>query len=266
MLQVCLLGHFRMSASGAKVEPELGHAGRGMASYLFTFPGKQLRRERLATMFWPESDEKHARGALNSAVWRIKKAINSSVPESAAIDTVCSSDDYITFEPRPWIQVDKVLFEERLNQIIQSDLCLNSRARRQELQQLLELNSCPYLESEATTWALAEREKLNQLKTKVTRMLVKHMVRALEFDQAVTLSSKLVLEDSFREAVIREHIAILAMNGQRIEAIRFYSNWTEELRQELDVGPMSQTIDLVEKVRTYRCDAELMEIRSLVFD
>ena len=73
MLSVGLLGVFRVADVDNRTWSELGPAGRGLASFLFAYPSRPHRRERLADLFWPELDAERARRALNSAIWRMRK-------------------------------------------------------------------------------------------------------------------------------------------------------------------------------------------------
>ena len=82
MLSVGLLGVFRVAGVDNRTWSELGPAGRGLASFLFAYPGRPHRRERLADLFWPELDAERARRALNSAIWRMRKLL-ASEPGSA---------------------------------------------------------------------------------------------------------------------------------------------------------------------------------------
>jgi DNA-binding SARP family transcriptional activator len=77
MLSVGLLGVFRVAGVDNRTWSELGPAGRGLASFLFAYPGRPHRRERLADLFWPELDAERARRALNSAIWRMRKLLAS---------------------------------------------------------------------------------------------------------------------------------------------------------------------------------------------
>ena len=64
MLSVCLFGGASFSVNGAIVKSDLGPAGRLLACYFFEFMGRAHRRERLADLFWgdtdPEKQDQHS--------------------------------------------------------------------------------------------------------------------------------------------------------------------------------------------------------------
>jgi DNA-binding SARP family transcriptional activator len=74
-LNVTLLGGASFSANSAIVRSDLGPAGRLLACYLFEFTSRVHRRERLADLFWGDTDPDKARSALNTAIWRIRKIL-----------------------------------------------------------------------------------------------------------------------------------------------------------------------------------------------
>src|SRR3569623_3834237 len=76
MLNVSLLGTASFAVDKAVVKSDLGPAGRLLACYLFEITGKVHRRERLADLFWQDTDPERARSALNTAIWRIRKVLD----------------------------------------------------------------------------------------------------------------------------------------------------------------------------------------------
>src|SRR4051812_28269611 len=75
VLKVMLFGGVSFSVEGAVLKSDLGPAGRLLACYLFEFAGRVHRRERLADLFWGETEPDRARSALNTAIWRIRKIL-----------------------------------------------------------------------------------------------------------------------------------------------------------------------------------------------
>ena len=56
VLSVNLLGGSRVARNNEQIWSDLGPAGRRLAGFLFTFPDRPHRRERLIDLFWPELD------------------------------------------------------------------------------------------------------------------------------------------------------------------------------------------------------------------
>src|SRR5690349_18496244 len=94
MLRVCLFGSASVSVNGAIVKSDLGPAGRLLACYLFEFMGRPHRRERLADLFWGDTDPEKARSALNTAIWRIRKILELG-SKGAARHLITIGDDVL---------------------------------------------------------------------------------------------------------------------------------------------------------------------------
>jgi len=63
--------------------------------YLMMNAGHEIRRERIADQFWPDSDEARQRSALNSALWRIARTLpqHPGLQLHATVDTLCMTID-----------------------------------------------------------------------------------------------------------------------------------------------------------------------------
>ncbi len=71
MLEVILFGQFQLSFAGQPVLLPSRPALRLLA-YLLLNRGVTFQREQLAGVFWPDSDESHARKNLRNAVWQLR--------------------------------------------------------------------------------------------------------------------------------------------------------------------------------------------------
>ena len=105
MLSVSLLGVFRVSRIEPQIWSDLGSAGRGLASFLFAFPDRPHRRERLAELFWPELGEERSRRALNSAIWRLRKVLGAASESKGQINLRTIGSETV-LERAAWLDID----------------------------------------------------------------------------------------------------------------------------------------------------------------
>src|ERR1700759_5549420 len=82
-----------------------GPAGRRLAGFLFTFPDRPHRRERLIDLFWPELDVERGRRAMNSAVWRLRKLLASAPEYKEGLGLRTVGPETI-LERTPWLDID----------------------------------------------------------------------------------------------------------------------------------------------------------------
>ncbi len=73
MIEVWLLGKFAIQLDGVAVQLP-SRSEQSLFAFLVLNAGTAYRREKLAGLFWPESDESNAKGYLRLALWRIRRA------------------------------------------------------------------------------------------------------------------------------------------------------------------------------------------------
>ena len=76
MLDVRLLGRFESLLDGKLIEIP-SRPAQSLLAFLVLNAGIKYRREKLAGMFWPESEEKNARDYLRHALWQLRKALGA---------------------------------------------------------------------------------------------------------------------------------------------------------------------------------------------
>ena len=94
-LNIHLLGQFKLAIGDQEIELS-SRPAQTLFAYLVLNAGVTHRRERLASIIWPESNETNARSYLRQALWLIRKSLeNCSIP---CEDYLGISDISITFK------------------------------------------------------------------------------------------------------------------------------------------------------------------------
>ena len=240
MLSVTLLGGMSFSVDGALVKSDLGPAGRLLACYLFEFAGRVHRRERLADIFWGETEADKARSALNTAIWRIRKILELGTT-GAGRHLVTHGEDVILEECQS-IYVDTHRLQNASRRV------LNLRnAEAATDQDILDITAAvegyggPFLDGYDGDWVLQERERLHCLFVRSTFELLRVAAAQREYEHALDFGRRILAIDALRESVQRDMMLLLVLNGQRAEAIRTYQRLLDLLRRELNIEPMPET-------------------------
>src|SRR5215475_35588 len=76
-LEVRLLGGFLISRAGSPIALT-SRPAQSLFAYLILRADRAHRREKLAGMLWPDSLEETARDNLRHALWRLRKALEST--------------------------------------------------------------------------------------------------------------------------------------------------------------------------------------------
>ena len=110
MLEVRVLGPPRISANG-RTPDALVRQSKRMALLVYLAaarPRGAHRRDKLLALFWPESDERHARAALNQALYVLRSRLGGRVLETRG-------DDEVALDPRS-VWCDAAAFDAALDE------------------------------------------------------------------------------------------------------------------------------------------------------
>jgi DNA-binding SARP family transcriptional activator len=264
MLSVELLGVFRIANVEARYWSELGSAGRSFASYLFAYPDRPHRRERLSYLFWPDLDEDRARSAMNSAVWRIRR-IFSCVPESAAKQTLKTIGPEILLERADWLDVDALALQRAAAMVVREPAALMDTAVLDEVVTALTRYQGPFLDGDEGDWILEEREKLHSRFLRTSIQAVFQLGERRRYSDAIDLACLALNFDPYREELVRLFLGLLTLNEERARAIRHYDSWSKSLANELSIAPLPATRALVEQIKILNSDGEFQTLRARLF-
>ena len=81
MLQVELFGEMRVTHNNWLTEVTITRDIQSLLAYLLLQRHRVHSRDVLADIFWGEQSQEKARGSLNTALWKIKKALNAETRE-----------------------------------------------------------------------------------------------------------------------------------------------------------------------------------------
>lgn len=238
---ICLFGVYPIRIDREPCHLGISGATQKLFQYLLVAAGKEIRRELLAEIFWSRSSTDRQRSALNSAIWRIKQQLN----EINGIDLVSNG-------PTAFLQVapDVSNDAKELSDIVHG-ISINEPFDESKVERLcLALNNCnaPFMEGVTSDWVLTEREKMFNIKIRGMTMLMHWRGEQRRYEDALEVGRRLLAEDSFRETAQCEVMWLYVLNGQRAQALRQYEDYSELLRDELDIDPMPETLALYDHI------------------
>jgi DNA-binding SARP family transcriptional activator len=243
MINVAMLGRMSVTIDRKRVPLNLGDRGRLLAGYLFEFPGRVFRREQLSDLFWEDRDAEHARGALNTALWRIRKILASDAGSRPA-DCIHSSGDEIVFEPSASVLIDTHQFAGVARQAFQPGSPCGRDVRCTLLDQAVSHYSGEFLDGDDGDWIIAERERLHSLYVRCLCELMRTHAARDDFEAAIAAGRRVLGADPFRETVMRMLAILLFLNGQRAQAITELTRWQSALRAQVGVTALPETREL----------------------
>lgn len=261
MLSVSLFGASRVTSNNEQIWSDLGPAGRRLAGFLFTFPDRPHRRERLIDLFWPELDTERGRRAMNSAVWRLRKLLASSpdYQEGRGLRTVGPET---ILEKTPWLDVDTWALLHAARSTLGGPEAPLEPSGMKEVLAILYRYEGPFLDGEDAEWILEERERLHSLFVQSAMMMVRHLGLCGYYHDAIRLARHALRFDPYREELVRHLLTLLALDERRIDAIRYYDQWIALIRRELDISPLPATRAIIEEIKNLHNAENAQRLRA----
>jgi DNA-binding SARP family transcriptional activator len=219
-----------------------------LAGFLFTFPDRPHRRERLIDLFWPELDTERGRRAMNSAVWRLRKLLASS-PEYKQGHSLRTLGPETILERTAWLDVDTWALLEAAQATLNAPEAQLEPARIKQVLAVLYRYEGPFLDGEDAEWILEERERLHSIFIQSATIIVRHLGLRSYYHDAIQLARHALRFDPYREELVRHLLTLLALHERRIDAIRYYDYWIGLIRRELGISPLPATRATIEEIR-----------------
>ena len=261
MLTVSLFGASRVTSSNEQIWSDLGPAGRRLAGFLFTFPDRPHRRERLIDLFWPELDTERGRRAMNSAVWRLRKLLSSS-PEYQEGHSLRTVGPETILERTPWLDVDTWALLQAAQTALSGPEAYPEPSRMKEVLAVLYRYEGPFLDGEDAEWILEERERLHSLFIHSAMIMVRHLGLCNYYHEAIRLARHALRFDPYREELVRHLLILLALDERRIDAIRYYDHWIGLIRTELGISPLPATRAIIEEIKNLHNAENAQHLRA----
>jgi DNA-binding SARP family transcriptional activator len=202
--------------------------------------GRAHRRERLADLFWGDTDPEKARSALNTAIWRLRKILELG-SKGAARHLITIGDD-VLLEPSQSIQVDTHKLENASKRVLARPAgAALTDGDVDEVSSAVDGYGGPFLDGYDGDWVFQERERLHCLFVRSTFELMRAAAIQGQYEHALGFGRRILAMDALRESIQRDVMLLLVLNGQRVEAIRVYQRFVNLLKSELDIEPMPET-------------------------
>jgi len=253
---ISLLGVMRVSHGSEPVEDKMHRAVKGLLAYLVLFR-RVHAREVLLDLFWGEYSEVRARKCLNTALWRLRKALEpADVPRGTYLIT--TSTGKIGFNRRSNYCLDVAEFEKHTQKALAKPYNELTAVEARTLENALSLYTGDLLEGFYDDWVLRERERLYSLELRSLAHLLKYHRHHKAYEKAIACGQKILDLDPLREGIHREMMRLYAANRQRTMAVRQYETCCRILDEDLSVGPMEETRLLHDQI----CSQNNQELRS----
>ncbi|HET9223672.1 MAG TPA: BTAD domain-containing putative transcriptional regulator, partial [Roseiflexaceae bacterium] len=212
--------------------------------------GQPHSRDALATLLWPEGDQREGRGRFRRILYRVVEALGN--------DVLVIEGDTVSLRLDLDLWLDCAAFREEVSAgLPASPAHALAPPRVAHLTRAVELYTAEFLagftlpDSPAfDEWQFFQRESLHQLYGQALEQLVQAHQSAGAYDAALHYARCWVALDPLHEPAQRTLIRLYALAGQHAAAARQYQEVVRVLEAELGAEPEEETTALYEAIRT----------------
>jgi DNA-binding SARP family transcriptional activator/TolB-like protein len=195
------------------------------------------RRDALLALFWPESDQEHARSSLRKSVHFLRQqlgpeAIVSRGDEEIGLDLDRCRCDVVTFEE----SVEEGRWE-RAAELYQGDFLPG-----------LHISDVPEFER----WLEETRTRLRAQAVRAVRQLTDLECAQDRIGAAARWARRSVELSPYDEAGIQRLLSLLYKEGDRAGAVLAYEQFAQRLSADLELEPSAATLALIESIRNHQ--------------
>jgi DNA-binding SARP family transcriptional activator len=242
-----LLGEFRVSIRDHPVNTWASGRGRAVFEYLLVHRLSKVRRDRLMTVFWPDSSSDAARNSLHVAIHGLRQSLRTADADTAV---VVHRDHAYLIDPALEVWLDIEAFEERLKSAHEHLASAEHVRAQADFEAAICLYQGEFLADDPyEEWAAAQREHLRLCYLESLDRLGMLRLDTANYAGCIDVCLKLLAYDNCREDAHCRLMRCYSRQGQVQLALRQYHSCAAALRRELSVAPAPATIELYNLIR-----------------
>ncbi|MGB8965083.1 MAG: BTAD domain-containing putative transcriptional regulator [Candidatus Cybelea sp.] len=189
-----------------------------------------MTREELAYTVWPDLSEPEARATLRRQLYNIDHAL-----ANGGESVLSRNSKLVSLAENLDVFVDVLEFMR---------LC-ERREAFEEAARLYRGDFAPHIDHE---WTVAFRDRLRQQMCRVLDQLIAQCRMCHDERRSQDYIERLLSVDPWREDAVRELMMQRYRRGDRAGALRYYRSFAQNLRLELDIEPMPETMRCFETI------------------
>ena len=228
LLHFHLLGRFAVSLNGLAIDGIKAARLQSLLGYLVLFGEVPLSRQRLAFMYWPETNEDQARTNLRRLIYQIRH----DHPALAAC--LRNPGGRLAWGLDVTVRADVLEFQA-------------ARQRGDEAR-VVESYGGDLLPECDEDWVLDERRHLQDVMVDALRHYAERLEQQGQYEAAIAVVQRRLTLDPLHEDVYRKLMQLHVAAGDRGAAARAYRSLEDRLSRELGVGPSLPTRQLLRQI------------------
>jgi predicted ATPase/DNA-binding SARP family transcriptional activator len=225
MLEAHFLGRFDVRIDGSPIEISSRKA-QSLLAYLMLNLEVQHRREKVAGILWPETDEATARSKLRYSLWQLRKAVGGQY--------ILADKISLTINPEADFWFDGAVLEEAPGE----------RLTTEGLQQVVSIYEGELLPGFYEDWVSLERERLQAIFERKIGMLLERLVIEERWREVLEWGEKWISLGQTPESAFQALMVAHSQLGDTSSAVRIYQRCVTTLDEQLGVEPSRETKEI----------------------
>jgi DNA-binding SARP family transcriptional activator len=230
-IEIRFLGQPLVADAGEPVKLARRATTLTMLALLILRRDRPVSRTYLAFTLFPDLSDEQALSELRRYLFHLSKALTPRGSEPYLI----VDSETVRWNDRSDAFVDILAFE-RMAQDPQTH------------EEAVDLYGGDLLEDIYDDWVVAERERLRSMLFGMLEGLIERFRRARMFPKALAYANRLLVADPWREDVVRRVMSIRYASGDATGALATFDRFAKQLRDDMGVDPMAETVALRETI------------------
>jgi DNA-binding SARP family transcriptional activator/TolB-like protein len=247
-LNIHLFGPFRVFVDGVQIDDQSWgrRKSKTLVKLLALQPARQssrqMHREELIELLWPEVDSEQGLNNLHKALHAARRALEPGLSAGTPSRFLSMRDQLVMLQSAEEICVDVFEFETRANEALKT-------GRRDLIEAALSLCQGDLLPEDLyEDWLAVRREQLRSRKEQLLLSLAAVCEGSGDSGAALDACRQLLASNPCNEAAHRCLMRLYSGAGQRYLAVEQFRTCTETLRRELDADPEPETAALYDRI------------------
>lgn len=247
-LRIYAFGGFRVYWGDELIDDFPTRKAESLLCYLILNRHRFHPREVLAEVLWGQAESRNAKACLNTALWRLRRILQSHEVEPAEYLIVDREQIRFNTETDYWLDVGE--FEALSSEFeAEREGTAPEEWNVEPLRKSVNLYQGDLLEGVYEDWFLYDRERLQQMFLRALARLMVHHGAKSQYEEGIAYGQQILSLDPLREEVHRRLMRYCQLAGRRACALRQYEVCRRVLREELGIEPMPETVALYRAIR-----------------
>lgn len=250
-LVIYCLGTFQVYYNNQLIENWPSRKGALILKYLIMNRERQVHKEVLMDLFWPDSEEEAQRNNLNVAIYGLRQTLRNG---NSSFSHILFQNDCYFLNQEQSIWTDYAAFSEHFKNAQRLDQQGQQKAAIQEYIAAEALYEGVFLPEDCyEEWTDSQRQSLQTAYLSLLDQLSSYYLQASDYPACIAICHKMLTADTCLEEAHVRLMRCYSRQGQHYLALRQYDRCAKVLEEELEIAPMPETIALHGQIRVGKC-------------